>query len=791
MSLPPEVVRAAANPKFCIGRYVMVACVGKGGMGEVWRSFDRELGRWVALKFLLKGSDDDRKRFQREAQLTARLSHPNIVGVHDIGEHEGRPFIAMQLIDGHSLAEHDKTPVRRALEIVRDASNAVHFAHQQGLVHRDIKPANLMVDKTGKTYVTDFGLVRPARVESTISQAGTIMGTPAYMSPEQADGARKLDARTDIYSLGATLYTLVTHRLPFMGESPAQTLVKVLTREPAEPRKVRPELPADVENIIFKAMDKEAGRRYRTAAELADDIQRFLDGEPVRAHPPSLSYKLKKQLAKNKGLVAGVAAGVAGLFAIVIMVVSSAASPFDGLKVDAQKAYQAGAWEKAQALAEQALAIRDDGELTSVAKACKSKIKEEREKARLEKEKSDRIASVSRLHEKLKPFEHDIKEARNFFYIKSVNIREKLGAIERAMPRLREVAISADAQGSAEPWILLGMAAYFAGDFGQAEGAFGEAEKLAPDDFTACFYLARMCLERSMQARMSAERKSVGAEASKRLTDQALKYMSKAAKGAEALDQNVAEAYRAFALGSQSEVRTVCKFGLKQFSGVGTEEYWNLQGFLARGQEAVDCYTAALEIRPHYAWAYFMRGNAKLDLDDLKGALDDYTAAIQIYPKYADALLNRSVVFGDGNAVERAIEDLNTVLSFAPKHADALFNRGNAWKRKQEYERAIADYTAALDVNPKMVEALANRGNCKVRKGDLGGGGVDLDAAIGMDPTYPEAYASRAIVRQAKKDLNGAIDDLKKALEVAPPNWVYRERANQHLGELIKERGGN
>ena len=174
---PDEVREAQLDPKRVFGKYVMVALVGKGGMGEVWKSWDRELGRWVALKFLMKGSEDDRKRFQREAQITARLAHPNIVAVHDIGEHQGRPFIAMHFVDGHSLAD-EKVPVRRACEVVRDAARAVHFAHQQGMIHRDLKPANLMIDKGHKTYVTDFGLVRPAQEQSTISQAGWRLGRP-------------------------------------------------------------------------------------------------------------------------------------------------------------------------------------------------------------------------------------------------------------------------------------------------------------------------------------------------------------------------------------------------------------------------------------------------------------------------------------------------------------------------------------------------------------------------------------------------------------------------------------
>ncbi len=790
--LPLEVRQALADPKKLVTKYVMVARVGKGGMGEVWRGWDRELNRWVALKFLLKGSDDDRKRFLREAQITARLSHPNIVGIHDVGEHDGRPFIAMQFIEGKSLDE-ERIPVRRAMEIIRDAATAVEVAHRQGLVHRDLKPANLMVDKSGKTYVTDFGLVKPARGESMISHAGTIMGTPVYMSPEQAD-ARKLDARSDIYSLGATLYTLVTGKLPFHGDTPAQTVLKVITKDPIAPRKHRPDLSPDVENIILKAMEKEPARRYRTAAELAADIQRFLDGEPVHAHPPSIGYQLRKLVAKRKGLVAAGAVGLIVLPVLVGVLVAGLGEgrAFDEAKTAAKRAFADGAWARAEAEAERALKMRADRDLADLLEETRGRLADEKRKAQDEKQKSDELARSQRLRDGLKPYEAEIKEARSFFYIKAANIREKIEKIERAIPRLKAIADSDDAKGAADAWILIGMAAYFAGDFVTAEAALLEAEKVAPSDFTTCFYLARICLERSVRARFTSDRTPQGGRAEgERQSARAVKYMQKAGKAAEEIDQHLAEVYRAYGQDKRPDVLSSCEAGLGRFSGIGTEEYWLMKGLCTRPADAVRCFTKALDIRPHYAWAYFLRGQAKLDAGDVRGAVDDYTEALRIHPKDLACLNNRATVrsegLGDHNG---AIEDHTEALRIDPKNADAYYNRGNVWKRLQNLDNAIEDYTQALKVSPKMAEAMTNRGNCRIRKDDFDGGLADLDAAIEMDPTYPEAWASRATAKQVRRDYDGAIRDLKKALEVAPSNWIYRPQATQQLEALIRARDG-
>ncbi|HKI30895.1 MAG TPA: serine/threonine-protein kinase [Gemmataceae bacterium] len=304
----PSVAAVPSLP--AVPGYESLDVLGQGGMGVVYKARDRRLPRLVALKMIRAGryaGAEELDRFRREANAVARLQHPNIIQIYEVGEHDGLPYCALEFAGGGSLAHKSAgapQPCRAAAELVAVLARAVHAAHGKGVIHRDLKPSNVLLTEDGTPKLADFGLAKllgdaGGTCAGQLTQTGAGLGTPSYMAPEQANGAKDVGPPADVYALGAILYELLTGRPPFLGATRRDTLKLVLTREPAPPRKTRPDVPRDLDTICLKCLEKDPARRYATADDLAEELRRFLDDRTILARRPSLTARAVRRLRRH------------------------------------------------------------------------------------------------------------------------------------------------------------------------------------------------------------------------------------------------------------------------------------------------------------------------------------------------------------------------------------------------------------------------------------------------------------------------------------------------------------
>lgn len=309
-----------------IGNYRILGCINQGGMGVVYRAVQEPVERVVALKMIVAGAQADpqlRSRFRVEGQAVARLRHPHVIQIFDFGEHDDLPFFSMELMEGGSLSARLRKgtlEIKDAARLVAKVARAMQFAHEHEVLHRDLKPGNILLSAEGEPKVSDFGLAKLLDAESDHTRSEMVLGTPGYMAPEQLLGKRgKIGPAVDIYALGAVLYECLTGQPPFKGENKVHTLELVRLAEPVPPSRMRKEVPADLEAICLKCLEKKPGDRYRMAKEVAEDLERFRAGEPTVARPPgwlrkSWRFAKRHQWAAAVGVLVATVAGLAAYY---------------------------------------------------------------------------------------------------------------------------------------------------------------------------------------------------------------------------------------------------------------------------------------------------------------------------------------------------------------------------------------------------------------------------------------------------------------------------------------------
>src|SRR6266699_2452704 len=304
----PDRKRSARRAKIFadFGDYELLEVIGRGGQGVVYRARQKSLNRTVALKVIGLGhwaTAAHLKRFRREAEAAARLDHPCIVPIHEVGEREGSCYFSMNLVEGSQLddvAKREPMPLRRAAELIAKLARAVHYAHEHGILHRDIKPGNVLLDRNGEPHLTDFGLARLVETESTVTHTMEVLGTPSYMAPEQAVGNNAaVSSVTDVYGLGAVLYQLLTGHPPFAGGTTYETIKLLLDTEPRLPRVLNPKIDRDLSTICLKCLEKDPKRRYSSALALAEDLEHWLKHEPIQARRTGIVARSRKWVRRN------------------------------------------------------------------------------------------------------------------------------------------------------------------------------------------------------------------------------------------------------------------------------------------------------------------------------------------------------------------------------------------------------------------------------------------------------------------------------------------------------------
>jgi tetratricopeptide (TPR) repeat protein/predicted Ser/Thr protein kinase len=715
--IPEEVLEAQRRPASRLGKYVLVQEIGRGGMGRVYRAWDGALGRTVAIKVLLFEEPEDQMRFRREAQLAAQLDHPGIVQVYEAGEADGRPYIAMQFVDGVSL-EGMRLPVRSAAEAAREAARAIAYAHERGVIHRDLKPGNLLRSRNSRIRITDFGLAKRAGVRSA---SGMVVGTPSFMSPEQALGeASRVDARSDVFGLGATLYGLLTGTAPFGGPTVAAVLEAVVNRDPRPLRRLNPDVPRDLETVVLKALEKDPARRYPTAEAFAEDVERFLRGEPVHASRPGLFTRLRKAVARRKGVAAAVLLGLAGIGATAGVLVPR--------------------WLRAEAnLGRRESEMRDLKELGTLwAKVVLAK-------QGLHQTAADPAKVAARL-------------------------REALGEVDRFL--VGHAALP-------QAWYVRARAKHYLDDLDGAERDLRRAIGIAPDFVPGLALLGRVRLEQ-YQWRLYGD-ESVRAErrqAAAGLLREAQDLLSKARGGSASMEawglvvtredevaQILVEAVRAAYV--DQDVPRAAALLEKEDREEGAAEFCNWIGLMkGEPEEAKRWQSRAIELMPHWPKPWLDRAEARIRQGDHGAAIEDLDRAIRLDPRRALAWSNRGATKFRKGDLSGALEDLDRALEIEPSELTALVNRGAARAERGDLPGARADLDRAIALNDRIPLAFTNRGVLRQRSGDLPGALEDHERAIALHPGDPGAWSERGYVRQLQRDFARAAEDYGKSLEL-------------------------
>lgn len=717
------------EPVLLFDRYQVVEEIGRGGMGVVYKCRDQRLDRTVALKVFGGNLAEDLDRVQREAKTVARLNHPHIVALHDFGVRQSDAYLSMDFVPGTSLEQRliaGDIDRRLILTVLQEVAGALDYAHAQGVVHRDVKPSNILVNDEGRARLTDFGLAKRVGGDVSLTVTGMILGTPPYMSPEQALG-RPVDPRTDIYSLGATLYRALTGSLPYDGGGPMDIVIRVASEDPPRPRSINPRISNDLETICLKAMERDPIRRYARAADLGDDLKRTLDGEPILARPPSMIHRAGRVLRRHR-------AGAAAAAAVVLVAAGFTAHAVHRSIEDREKRaalQELAALDQQVVLARQGIYLahrnpqRNWEEITGA----------ERNLTDFLRRRPDHPQALY-IRAKARLYMHDWRGAREDL--------ERAVAVEPAF----------------EPgWSLLGRAKleeYANALYGDPETLRERERRLAPLLSDAHAALARGW--RPETAAASIQKWGLVMSREDEVTTVLVEAFRLRISGPN--DQEAVDCLQRAAEREPSEVVYV----------------W-LWRWRPHDMEPID---KAIAMAPHYAEAHFARGT---DLKDLNAALDAYSKAVTLSPRFAQAYVNRGYTLHKLGRVEEAVADFTSAIKLDDGIYEAFHNRGACRVFLKDPKGALEDLNRAVELDPNSAYARYYRARAHLFLGDVDRAIEDLSRAIDLDPKHAPALHSRGLIHRDRGNPAAARADFEAAV-ASDSTFV---EARYALAMLLKE----